>query len=162
MLQGEPGGGSMADVAQIPEMLVEAATFDDDIAVVLGAGQNNWVVRFENMDVEIQLDPERRRLVLLTNLGVPNTERRLAVLEAVLVYTLLVLETGGVRIAMTATDGDMVQLVDLGIDDLTSRDLSNVITNLAGRALVWRAFISAATADVPPPDPTGEVIMFNA
>ena len=64
---------------------------------------------------------------------------------------------------MTATDGDMVQLVDLGIDDLTSRDLSNVITNLAGRALVWRAFISAATADVPPPpDPTGEVIMFHA
>jgi hypothetical protein len=153
----------MADVAQIPEMIVEAATFDDDIAVVLGAGQNNWVVRFENMDVEIQLDPERRRLVLLTNLGVPNTERRLAVLEAVLVYNLLVLETGGVRIAMTATDGDMVQLVDLGIDDLTSRDLSNVITNLAGRALVWRSFISAATADAPPPpDPTGEVIMFNA
>jgi hypothetical protein len=101
--------------------------------------------------------------VLLTNIGVPNPERRLAVLEAVLVYNLLVLETGGVRIAMTATDGDMVQLVDLGIDDLTSRDLSNVITNLAGRALVWRAFISAAAADAPPPpDPTGDVIMFNA
>ena len=153
----------MAEVAQIPAMIVEAAAFDDDIAMVIGAGQNNWVVRFEAMDVEIQLDPERRRLVLLTNVGVPNPERRLAVLEAVLVFNLLVLETGGVRIAMTATDGDMVQLVDLGIDDLTSRDLSNVITNLAGRALVWRAFISAAVADAPPPpDPMGEVIMFNA
>jgi hypothetical protein len=76
---------------------------------------------------------------------------------------LLVLETGGVRMALTATDGDMVQLVDLGIDDATSRDLATVITNLAGRALVWRAFISAAPEDAPPPpDPTGEVIMFNA
>jgi hypothetical protein len=65
--------------------------------------------------------------------------------------------------AMTATDGDMVQLVDLGIDDLTSRDLSTVITNLAGRALVWRAFISAAAEDAPvPPGPLADVIMFNA
>jgi hypothetical protein len=153
----------MADAAQIPEMIVEAASFDDDVAVVVGAGQNNWVVRFEAMDVEIQLDPERRRLVLLTNIGAPNSERRLAILETVLVFNLLVLETGGVRIAMTATDGDMVQLVDLGIDDLTSRDLSNVITNLAGRALVWRAFISAAAADAPPPpDLSDDVVMFNA
>jgi Tir chaperone protein (CesT) family len=152
----------MAEVAQIPEMIVEAAAFDDDIAMVVGAGQNNWVVRFAAMDVEIQLDPERRRLVLLTNIGVPNPERRLAVLEAVLVFNLLVLETGGVRIAMTATDGDIVQLVDLGIDDLTSHDLATVITNLAGRALVWRAFISAAAEDAPvPPGPSGEVVMFH-
>jgi hypothetical protein len=153
----------MAEVAQVPAMIVEAASFDDDIAMVVGTTENNWVVRFEAMDVEIELDPERRRLVLLTNIGVPNPARRLSILEAVLVFNLLVLETGGVRIAMTATDGDMVQLVDLGIDDLTSRDLATVITNLAGRALVWRAFISAVPEDAPvPPGPSAEVVMFNA
>jgi hypothetical protein len=154
----------VAEVDQVPAMIVEAAAFDDDIAMVVATGDNNnWVVRFEAMDVEIELDPGRRRLILLTNIGVPNPERRLSILEAVLVFNLLVLETGGVRMALTATDGDMVQLVDLGIDELTSRDLATVITNLAGRALVWRAFISAAVADAPPPpDPMGEVIMFNA
>ena len=95
----------MAEVDAVPAMIVEAAAFDDDIAMVVSAGENNWVVRFEAMDVEIELDPERRRLVLLTNIGVPNPERRLSILEAVLVFNLLVLETGGVRIGrqMSAT-----------------------------------------------------------
>src|SRR5262245_15782731 len=110
--------------ARISELLVEAAALDDEIGAVAQTADDSWVVRFEGVDVEVGLDPESNQLVLVTTVGLPNPERRLAILEGLMAFNFLLRETGGVRMAMTGTDGDVVQMVDLGLSDLTAGTLA--------------------------------------
>src|SRR6185503_5079358 len=111
----------MIDFTQVSALIVEAVAFDDAVATVVRTADDSWVVRFETVDVEIGVDADRKRLILVTTLGVPAADRRLAVLEVLMAYNFLVRETGGVRVAMTGVAGDIVQMVDIGLDGLLPR-----------------------------------------
>jgi len=146
----------MADLAQISALIVEAAGLDDEIAAVIGRANDSWIVRFQSIDIEIGVDDQRGRLILVTVLGAPDQQRRLAVIETLLAYNFLVRETGGVRIATNGVGGELVQMADIGIAGLSARDLVVVLTNMAEKTLAWRAFIAlnerAAGAPAASPD----------
>lgn len=152
----------MASLEQVSALMVEAASLDEDVAAVVRNGERNWVVRFEAVDVEVGCNAEGNRLVLVTTIGVPPPERRLAVLEAMMTYNFLVLDTGGVRMAMTGTDGEIVQMVDLGIDGLTARGLATILANMERKTLVWRGFVGAASADAAVALAAQETVTFQA
>jgi hypothetical protein len=142
----------MTDPAKVTALLVDAATLDDDVDTVAQTAADGWAVRFEAVDIEVGLDTERDRIILVATIGVPVAERRLSTLETLMAYNFLVRETGGVRLAMTGTDGDVVQMVDIAIEGLTPRTLAVVLANMKEKTLVWRAFFAndnAGTATVP-------------
>jgi hypothetical protein len=152
----------MIDFEQVSALLVEAAELDDDVAMVVRNAEDNWIVRFEQVDIEIGCDVERERLVLVSTVGVPEPGRRMTVLEAMMAYNFLVIDTGGVRMAMTGTDGDIVQMVDIGLSGLTARDMAVALVNMAEKTQVWRAFIAAKGADVAAPPSLQETMTFQA
>lgn len=132
----------MIDARKIGQLIAETGPGDDAILAVVQTGDDSWVIRYEHVDVDLELDAETARLVLSAEIGVPPAERRLSIYELLLAYSLLWRETGGIRMALTGAGGAAVQLVDLAAADLTVGVLATVAANLADRTLVWRAFFT--------------------
>ena len=91
----------MADVAQISDLIAEAGSLDENVATVLRTAGDSWVVRFETVDVEITTDDERNRMILATTVGLPASERRLSVLESLMMTTVVLLFEEQHRTAVT-------------------------------------------------------------
>jgi hypothetical protein len=144
----------MDDKAFVRLTMQEVGPRDDRILQVLQTGDESWAVRFEEVDVLIELDPETRRLMFSCELGLVPEERREEVYQLLLTYSLLWRETGGLRMALDA-DNQAIQLVDLHCSSLTTELLAIVLHNLEERTLLWREFIAGGAGDhsqaVPPP-----------
>ena len=130
----------MSDSESIRRVMEEVGPRDDEIFAVLQTGDKSWAVRFEHVDIEIELDADSERLMLSAEIGVPPEERRLSVYETLLIYNLLWSDTGGVRMALTEAGGSIVQMVDLHCSVVTTELIAIVTHNLNERSLAWREF----------------------
>ena len=90
--------------------------------------------------------------MLTIDLGRPADDRRTDVYSAMLNFNALWREPGGVNTAMA--DGELFQIYDLDVADLTLSDLRDVLGNFVEKARIFRRFVAdemAATAgDIPP------------
>ena len=137
----------MTDQERVARLMTEVGPLDDDIVEVAQTSDDSWAIRFEDVDIEVERDPLGGRLVLSAEIAVPRREDRVTVYEALLSYSMLWRETGGLRMALAEPGGAAVQLVDVSIADLTPKLLATVAANLAERTLVWRAFLASDQQD---------------
>lgn len=112
-----------------------------DIEGVLRRGEDEWFVRFPDLDVALESDEPSGRLVLSADLGRPSPQSRLAAYEALMSYTLLWRDTGGVVAALSA-DGAVVILLTLHAAELDRALLATVLGNFVERARLLNAFVA--------------------
>ncbi|KPL52568.1 type III secretion system chaperone [Prosthecomicrobium hirschii] len=134
----------MTDLEFLTSLIAEVGTRDDDIAGVLRTSPNSWLVRFADVDVEIEHQASRDRLVFASVIGPTLAGNREAVLEALLCYGFLWRQTGGMRMALTEPGGDVLQLFDLEAARIDLATLTNVVVNMADNTRNWRVFLAAA------------------
>jgi hypothetical protein len=146
----------MSDHELVRLVMQEVGPRDDEILEVLQTGDQSWAARFADVDIELELEPETRRLMLSAEIGAPPEETRASIYETMLLYNLLGSDTGGVHMALSEAGGAVVQMVDLHCSALTTELLVTVLHNLNERTLIWREFFAGGAEQgetVAPPPP---------
>jgi hypothetical protein len=138
-------------VEQIDALLSEAGPLDDGIVGIARTADDRWAIQFEDVDVEVEFSPETGRLLFATTIGTPPAARAPAIHEAMLSYTMLWRETGGVRMGLAGPGGEAVQMVDFPVAELRPDVVATVAVNLAARTLIWRGFLNDDSASARPP-----------
>ncbi len=115
-----------------------------DVASVVQDDVNAWAVRFQD-DALVQLTwlELPPRLELLTGIGrlAPLAARE--ALEGLLMFNLLSADSGGARMALSASDRSLYLLRDLTPDSLSLDGVRDALRSLAGMAEQWRGALSA-------------------
>ena len=146
----------MSDHELVRLVMQEIGPRDDEILEVLQTDEQSWAVRFADVDIELELEPETRRLMLSAEIGAPSEEKRTSIYETLLLYNLLGSDTGGLHMALTEAGGAIVQMVDLHCSTLTTELLVTVLHNLNERTPIWREFFTGGAEEggtVAPPPP---------
>ncbi|RVU15279.1 type III secretion system chaperone [Methylobacterium oryzihabitans] len=127
----------------LEEIMSQIGPMDDDIQTVLRMTDGRWIVRFGEIDVEVEHDPATNRLMFSTLIAPVPPGRAAEVLEALLLYAMAWRETGGVRMALNGPGGAVVQMADVFAPDADARTVVTVARNLAGRVPFWHDFLVA-------------------
>lgn len=128
---------------------IEALGPDNDaIAAIAQNGPAQWAVAFDE-DTIITLDfvAEQKKLVLTIDLGRPEPGKRLAIYETLLSYNVLWPETGGVKMGVGGSGGEVVQMFELNAVDLDRERLQTVLEGFALKAQMWRRFVADGPAE---------------
>jgi hypothetical protein len=123
----------MSGIGPLLELL-EVTEFDEE---------NVWtLVVDEETVVFADYQDEGERLVLSTEVGAPPPGDRKGLYELLLTYNNQWGETGGVRLALDAPDGSVVQIYDLALAGLDLPKLQAVIGNFVDVARAWREIVA--------------------
>ena len=135
--------GPAADLAEVLE-------FDD---------QNLWTLEYgAELLVEAVYDETLNRLVLSAEIGQPRGENRSGLYETLLQFNYLWEQTGGVRLALDGTGGNVVQLFELSAVELDLATLLSVLANFVENIDTWRQII----AQPPTETSAGEDLLADA
>lgn len=127
--------------ASVNELLAAVGPNLPDVEGVLQRGEDEWLVRFPDIDVALEFDEASKRLMLSADLDRPAPGNHVAVYEALMGYTLLWRETGGVAAALSA-EGVVVILLTLYAAELDQALLATVLGNFAERARLLKTFVA--------------------
>lgn len=118
------------------------------VTYVAQLSDDTWQVDYEDSpSIVIRLDEAAGRLALQSVLGQVPTARKLAVYEALLVYSVLWRETGGVRGALNG-EGEAMLLVDLILASVSESLLHRALDNFSVKARYFAVHVAAgAPAD---------------
>lgn len=138
----------MADL-DLAALMAEIGPMDEAILMVSRLDDGRWIVAFSEVNVEVEHDEATGRLMFSTLVAPAAKGREIEVYEALLLYSSIWRETGGIRMGLAGPGGDILQMADVFVPDATTRTVVTIARNLAERALVWRQFVSgrAAKAD---------------
>jgi hypothetical protein len=120
----------------------------DSVTRIAQLSDDTWQVDYDNgPSILIRLDEAAGRLALQSVLGRVPAERKLPVYEALLVYSVLWRETGGVRGALNA-EGEAMLLVDLILANVSESLLHRALDNFSVKTRYFAAHVAAgAPAD---------------
>lgn len=141
----------MKSVEEVNAVVADVGPLDDSILSIARIADDRWVIQFEAVDVQVECDEATGRVMLSTVIGTAPPLRTAAVYEALLSYSSLWRETGGVHMALDGPGGEVLQMVDLPASELRPDILVTVAVNLAERTAIWRGFFDNDDADAPPP-----------
>jgi hypothetical protein len=114
--------------------LLEVTEFDEE---------NLWtLVVDEDTVLFADYGAEEGRLVLSTELGAPPGGERHGLYELLLTYNNQWGETGGVRMALDAPGGNVVQIYDLALAGLDLPRFQTVVGNFVDTARAWREIVA--------------------
>lgn len=137
----------MSNRDRVSALFEAIGPLDPQIAGVVGAGPDRWVVGYEDASVVAEYDAERDCIVLSGDLGIPPEERKHDVHELLLRYNLLRRDTGGLAAALDA-DGEAQLLADVTADGIDERGLAAMLGNLCAKVRVWRGIVMTGLAPV--------------
>lgn len=141
---------SMRDIDTVME---QVGPMDDAIMGCAKTSAEDYAIRFEDQDIFVEIEADRDRVVLSSEIGTPFQSRIAEVYEAMLSYNLLWRATGGLRMALTGRGGTIVQLVDLAGDEINARQIATIAVNMADLTRIWRAYLETGGGDVSLPEP---------
>ena len=110
------------------------------------------MVRYGDIEVDIEFDADSDLVMLSADLGIPPTERRADIYELLMAYALLWRETGGLRAGFSPTDRTLSLMGDFGAGGLTSELLASIVARFSETVAVWRHAVAARADKVEPND----------
>ncbi len=139
-------------LAKIGERLdvLEIATFEET---------QSWMIAIdEETEDSLSLDYDERtgKLFIVANIGAPPDDKRLETFEYLLAYNLAWFETDGVRMALDRDEGEILQIHDVTMHDLSADRLGTVLENFLVLMRTMKGLIAQGVGedDKPqPPDP---------
>ncbi|WP_294641453.1 type III secretion system chaperone [uncultured Aureimonas sp.] len=124
--------------------LMEAiGPLDDDILAVTAIGET-WVVRLEDLDIQVEEDRAAQRHLLTAVVAGPPSAGRLEVYETLLQYNLLRRETG--MCSALGPDGEVVLLAEVPSEGMNVPLLLDVLQNIAAKARAFAPLVAQAPA----------------
>jgi len=142
----------MTSVEQIRNLFEDVGP-ELDVQGVLQTEDDQWALVYDDqIVVEISHEVDRKCLTLGAELGEPAEEDLLETYRSLLAYSALGDRTGGIRIALEAPYGSVVQLLDLFTEDLDLVTLISVLDNFVEKVRTWRELLAAggiSPEDVP-------------
>ncbi|MCG8650748.1 MAG: type III secretion system chaperone [Pirellulales bacterium] len=94
--------------------------------------------------VAVELDDSQTRLLLVSDIGLPDEEARTRLLELILAYNSQWGQTGGVWLATDEPGGRVQQMMALSHGELDPPALAGIVVNFLTIQLGWREIIAAA------------------
>ena len=141
----------MLELSRVQALLEDVGAADEEIAAVYKIGEDEWAIVYdEATTVLLTFDDLQQKLTLSIQIGRPIPEREHAVFGALLMYSFLRQQTGGVHAALGGTEGDAVLLFDWSPGESTAADLAALTANFAEKGRIWREFVTAADSDTVP------------
>lgn len=140
----------MVTLDNIRSVIAAAAPLDPDVDGVLERADGDWVVRYPDLDVEMEFDADTQRFALSANLDTVDPELRLEVYTTLLSYSLLWRDTGGIGMALDAS-GTVVQQMILFAPEVTADLLGTVLPNFVVKARLLRTYIGNGGQSKPTP-----------
>lgn len=140
-------------IPDMDTMMEQVGALDDSIVACLKTQDGAYAIRFEDLDIFVEVEADRGRVVLSSEIGTPFHARAAEVYETMLSYNLLWRATGGLRMALTGRGGAMVQLVDLAGEEISARQIVTVAVNMADLTGIWQAYLLTGGGDVSLPQP---------
>ena len=128
----------------------DVGPMDDDIGAVLHLTDGRWLVRYADIDVELEHDEATKRVMFSTLIAPVPAERGVEILQALLLYSMAWQETGGIRMALNGIGGAVVQMVDVFAADVDAKLVATVARNLAERVAFWLDFMLAEPVETGP------------
>ncbi|WP_162586880.1 type III secretion system chaperone [Variovorax sp. RA8] len=124
------------DSDQVAQLLVELGERTPRIeSIVQEAGAPRWAIELEDgLIVFAELDQERSRLSLETDLGQPPDEHRLATCEALMMLTSLEHATAGIATALSEPHGAFQLCGHALLKEFAPADLQSVFISFADHA----------------------------
>jgi Tir chaperone protein (CesT) family len=125
-----------------------------ELAAIDRVGEDTWLMALEDgtaMVAEWVDGPPR--LVLSTPIGSPELDRRFVVYEAVLGLNALWRDTGGIRVALSEPDGEMIVMLDLLSGDVTAQELQQKLADWCAQTRAWRDYLAVPAQQIAMPDP---------
>lgn len=127
--------------AEFDGLMAELGPLDDAVVNVVRDEDTRWIVRVDDVDVSLDLEPESGVVRLSTEIGVPAQSKRGMLYEQLLVYNMAGQGTGDVVMALSAPGGTVIQLLNLQTAGLTAGALVVPVVNLAVRTPLWRSIV---------------------
>jgi hypothetical protein len=143
------------DSDQVAQLLVELGERTPRIErIVQEAGEARWAIELDDgLVVLAELDAERSRLSLETDLGQPPAEHRLATCEALMMLTSLEYASHDWAMALSEPGGEFQLCGRITVPDAYSVELQSDLLSFADQAEQWREIIARGAQ----PDAANEV-----
>ena len=141
----------MHDFERIDLMLRDIGPASEAIEQIVRNGEVAWdVLLTGDVEIHIELDQPRQRLVFTTDVGEPNPGNLLKIFHALLQFNALREETGGVTMGLL--DTTVQQAFELSLAATQPPVLQSVLENLAEKTLTWRIILQSDADDIELPD----------
>jgi hypothetical protein len=132
----------MAVMEQIETLMSDVGPVLDPLAIDAMPEAKCWGIAMEeDLSVLVEFDEQKNCLVLSSELGAPAPGDRTALYELLLQLNYHWNATGGNRMAVNGPGGDIVQMYELGADNLDATQLSAVLKTFSEVAKAWRQVV---------------------
>lgn len=126
-------------------LLVDAIHPLEPVLIEPQTGRDAWFVELgDGSAFDIEYDGRCHRFVICVSICEVPDQARLQIYEALLQYNFLWPQSGGLRMAIDGTPGQVVMLLDLPLTSLESSRLALALENMADIQRSWREIIPLA------------------
>lgn len=137
----------MTNLEQIERLVQGLGPVLDPVAIDFAEEERIWGIEMEeDLAVIIQFDEQKNCLVLSCELESPPEDDRTSLYETLMQLNYHWEVTGGIRMAIDGPRGNIVQLFEIGADDLDIQKLSTLVGAFSGTARVWRRIIQSPSS----------------
>ena len=131
----------------IHELMAQAGPVLELEQVTEFAEDAAWALAFDReTQIDVEYDEAGARLVLTGNVGAVPEHARAKAYEALLQYTYIWTEHGGVRAALDPLNALVVLMVELPVAGLEISRLASVVQNFRGAIEGWRGVLASIAA----------------
>jgi hypothetical protein len=132
----------MATFERVSLLMSEVGPVLAPMAIDEWSEEKAWgVVLEDDLNVLVQFDEDKNCLVLSCELGTPPPGDRHALYELLLQLNYHWTTTGGNRMALDGPGGGVVQVYEIGAEQLDATGLSSVLSSFAGTARAWKKIV---------------------
>lgn len=136
----------MAHLEDIAGIIAAVGPEIPEVEGVLMRASDEWLLRFADIDIAIEFGADTDRLVLSAELGEVPLARRLDVFTALMTYSLLWRDTGGLYVGL-ANGRVPILLLSLAGGEVTSELMVTVLQGFTTRARILRTFVESADSE---------------
>ena len=134
----------------ISQVVTDLGPLVDRLHEVTTPGEGLWGLQFDEEAIHCELDAGGERLYLTMELGPLPEARREDVLQSLLAFNVLGIETGGVRMALDRPGGQVLQVCDILTAGIDVTQVAQVVESLLAKAEAWRALLAGAETTAAP------------
>ena len=155
----------MTSIEKIQQLMQELGPNTPDIDAVVQTEEPSWAIQFSDETVVIiESAEDPGRMVLSAELGSASDRLQLPIYETLLCYNLLWRDTGGVKIGLAGTKGELIISTEICLDGLLLASLQQGLADFANISRSWKSYVASADSQAAPPLPGmgADTLQFHA
>jgi hypothetical protein len=141
-------------IDQVTALLNQLGPVLNPLAIDASEEHQSWGIALEDdVNVLVQFDARKDCLVLASEVGAPPAGDRTALYELLLEVNYQWDTTGGLRLSLNGSGGEVFLAYEVPVADLDASRLSTIVISFADTAKAWREIIQGfGSAPAPAPE----------